>query len=230
MEKLETALDDLDGLLELYRALSDDARTGRLRGGAVAPLKELRRNVAAAADAYAATLMASSGGEVTAQRIAKCRKNAEAAMKAALARQKELAALVHQQRLPPEPVREDVKQLVTLSLQCRAGVAALAASPVLDTKAADAIANKVLVDLREATLVYLARARDSGGADEVKPRAAVVALLEKTGAHAAELARLEEQAAERAAGSVKNILQQDVNALLRRTACDWGLGAEQAKA
>jgi hypothetical protein len=223
MEKLETALDDLDGLLEVCRALSDDNRTGSLRGGD--DRRQLQREIAAAADAYAATLIASAGGDVTTERIKKSRKNAQAQMKGAVARQKELAALVNQQRLPAARIREDVKQLVTLSLQCRAAIAALTASPGVDSKLAEGLANKVLVEMREATLTYLARARDGDDVEGSKARAAVVAVLEKTGPHAAELARLEPETLEpRAPGG--NVLLRDVNALLHKTAREWGLGAE----
>ena len=149
MDPLETALDDLDGLLEAYRALADDSRSSELRRSPDG-LKQLQRETAAAADAYAATLIATGNGDVTAQRIDKCRQQAQAEMKDAVAKQKELAALVNQRRLPSAAVREDVKQLVTLSLHCRAAVAALA--PTVDKRAAEALANKVLVELREATL------------------------------------------------------------------------------
>lgn len=228
MEKLETALDDLDGLWEAYRALSDDARRGSFRRDPDG-LRSLQREIAAAADAYGATLVASARGDVTTKRIAKCRKDAQARMKGALARQQELASLVNQRRLPAERSRDDVKQLVTLSLRCRAGVAALTASPAVDTKAAEALANKVLVALREATLLYLASARDSGDADGVKPRAAVVGWLEKTGGHAAELAKLEQDAAQRSETS-KNDPAKELNALLHKTVRDWALGAGQSDA
>jgi len=224
MEKLDLALDDLAGLLELYRALRDDARTSTLRRD-VEGFRRLQREIAAAADAYAATLIASAAGEVTGPRITRCRKAALAKMKSAVAKQRELAALVNQKRLPAPTVQADVAQLVALSLQCRAAVAALAASPTVDNKAAEAIGNKVLVDLREATLLYLARARDSATSDGGAARVAVVALLERTGPHAAELARLQHDGAEAAEGA-GNILAQDVNTMLHRTARDWDVGAE----
>ena len=125
------------------------------------------------------------------------------------------------ERHRPAAVREDVKQLVTLSLHCRAAVAALA--PTVDKRAAEALANKVLVELREATLTYLARARDSGDGDSAKPRAAVVAMLEKTGDHAAELAKLAPDAGGEGE-SLGNVLAKDVDALLHKTALEWGAG------
>jgi len=220
MEKLETALDDLDGLLEAYRALGDDARSSVLRrspGG----LRQLQREIAAAADAYAATLIASAGGELSTQRINKCRKDAQAKMKGAVAKQKELASLVNQRRLTSAAWREDIKQLVTLSLHCRAAVAALA--PAVDARLAEALANKVLVELREATLLYMASARDSSA----KPRAAVSALLAKTEGHAAELAKLApDMGGQNEPLGV--VLSKDVIELLHRTALEWEAGGQIA--
>jgi hypothetical protein len=223
MDKLETALDDLDGLLEAHRALSDDARSGVLRRNPDS-LRQLQREIAAAADAYAATLIASAGGDVSTKRINKCRKDAQARMKGAVAKQAELAALVNQQRLPSTAVREDVKQLVTLSLHCRAALAALA--PTVDTRAAEALANKVLVELRQATLLYLASARDSGDGTSGRPRAAVVALLEKTQGHAAELAKLAPDTGEQSE-SLGVVLSKDLSELLHKTAHEWEAGAEK---
>jgi hypothetical protein len=223
MVKLETALDDLDGLFEGYRALSDDARTSVLRRSPDG-LRQLQREIAAAADAYAATLIASAGGDISTQRINKCRKDAQAKMKGAVAKQKELASLVNQRRLPSAAVREDVKQLVTLSLHCRAAVTALA--PTVDTRAAEALANKVLVELREATLLYLASARESGDWNSGKPRAAVVALLEKTEGHAAELAKLAPDTGGQSE-SLGVVLSKDVIELLHKTALEWGAGRGQ---
>jgi hypothetical protein len=223
MDKLEIALDDLDGLLEAYRALSDDARDSALRRSPDS-LRQLQREIAAAADAYAATLIASAGGDVSTKRINKCRKDAQAKMMGAVAKQEELASLVNQQRLPSAAVREDVKQLVTLSLHCRAALAALA--PTVDRRAAEALANKVLVELRQATLLYLASARDSGDRNSGKPRAAVVALLEKTEGHAAELAKLAPGAAEQSE-SLGAVLSKNVSELLRKTAQEWEAAAQK---
>ena len=218
MDKLDTALDDLDGLLEAYRALGDDSRDSPIRRRPD-DLKQLRRELAAAADAYASALIASAGGDVSQKRINKCRRDAQALMKSAIARQKDLAALVNTQRQPAPAVRDDLRQLVTLSLHCRTAVAALA--PTVDTRAAEAVANKVLVELREATLLYLANARDSSDAGTAQPRAAVVALLEKTQAHAAEIVELGPVADERSE-SLGMTLSKNVGALLQKTAHEWG--------
>jgi hypothetical protein len=223
-DKLDTALDDLDGLLETYRVLGDDARSSPLRRNPDG-LRQLQSEIAAAIDSYVGTLLASAGGDLPAMRINACRRKAQAQMKTAFAKRTELAALVNQQRLPSTAVREDLRQLVTLSLHCRAAVAALA--PTVDRRAADALANKVLVELREATLRYLASARDSADGDTAKPRADVVDLLEKTERHAAELAELAPSAAEQDE-SLGMALSRNVSALLHRTAHEWESGASTA--
>lgn len=216
---LETALDDLDGLFEAYRALGDDGRSSRLRRDAAAFI-ELRRQLAAAADAYASSLIATAGGDLNAKRITTCRRSAQAAMKAALAERDEIASVVNQRRLPAAAVRADLKQLVELSLHCRAAVIALA--PTVDRRAADALANKVLVGLREATLRYLASARDGEDAGTSRPRAAVVALLDKAEQHAAELSQLASPRAVEQDESLGVALSKDVSTLLHRTAHEWG--------
>ena len=76
MDNLAIALDDLDGLLEASRALSDEGRRSVLRGKPE-DLRMLQRELAAAADAYVATLIASAGGEIGTKRIAKCRREAQ---------------------------------------------------------------------------------------------------------------------------------------------------------
>jgi hypothetical protein len=224
MDKLETALDDLDGLHEAYRALRDDARGGPLRRSP-SGLKRLQREITAAADAYATTLIASAGGQLSTQRINRCRKNAQAKMKGAIVRHRELASLVNQRRLSSPALREDLRQLVTLSLHCRAAVAALA--PTVDKRAAEALANKVLVELREATLAYLANARSSDDGNIDRTRAAIGALLEKTEGHAAELARLAPDAGGQSE-SLGTVLSADVVDLLRRTARQWEDAGKQA--
>src|SRR5262245_44212904 len=153
MEKLETALDDLDGLFEAFRALANAGSSSALVRNAQDRGK-LQRELAGAADAYTTILIASARGDVDSQRINRCRKQAQAKMPTAIARQKALASLVQESRLPATEVREDVRKLVTLSLHCRAAISALA--PTVDRRAADALANKVLVELRDATLQYLA--------------------------------------------------------------------------
>jgi hypothetical protein len=93
----------------------------------------------------------------------------------------------------------------------------------VDTRAAEALANKVLVELREATLLYLASARESGDGNSGKPRAAVVALLEKTEGHAAELARLAPDTGGQSE-SLGVVLSKDVIELLHKTALEWQAG------
>ena len=210
---------DLEGLFEAFRVVSGDGLSSALDRNA-ANRKTLQRELASAADAYAATLVASARGDVDAKRINKCRKQAQAKMPLAVARQEELASLVLERRLPSPEVRQDLRQLVTLSLHCRAAVSALA--PTVDGRAANALANKVLVELREATLLYLAIARESGDGRTVRPRAAVVSLLETTEGHAAELAKLapETPAQENSLGV---ILSKDVDEVLRKTALEWGM-------
>jgi len=93
IEKLDLALDDLDGLLEAHRALGDPDRSDALR---LAPdgVAALRRELAEAMDSYAATLVASAGGELTAKRLDKCRRDAQSRMKGAVARQDQLLKVI----------------------------------------------------------------------------------------------------------------------------------------
>jgi hypothetical protein len=218
MDKLETALDDIEGLLEAHQALSDESRSGALRQGS-AVAKQLQRELAAAADAYAATLVASARGEVGLARINKCRRSAQAAMAGAVAKRAQLAALVNQRRAPMPAVRDDVKQLMTMSLQFRAAVAALA--PTVDRRAANALSNKVLVGLRAALLQYLTSVREGGDGQSERPRAAVVALLDKTEAHASELAKLATPAATEQDESLGVTLSKDAVDLMHTTSLDW---------
>jgi hypothetical protein len=96
----------------------------------------------------------------------------------------------------------------------------------VDTRAAEALANKVLVELRQATLLYLASARDSGDGNSGRPRAAVVALLEKTEGHASELAKLAPDTGEQSE-SLGVVLSKDLSELLRKTAHGWEAGGEK---
>jgi hypothetical protein len=216
---LKRALDDLDGLLEAHRAMGDDTRVSALRRDP-STVNELRREVASAADAYASALIASAGGELSPERVNACRENAQAAMGAALARRQDLAKLVNQRRLPAPEIREDLRQLVTLSLHCRAAVAALA--PTVDRRAADALANQVLVGLREATLRYLASVRDAGDGSTTAARAATLSLLERAEQHANKLSALAPPSDPGEAATLGIALSKDVNALLHRTAHEWG--------
>jgi hypothetical protein len=188
MEKLDTALDDLIGLLEAHRAAGDDARPSSLRRSRDT-LKTLRRELGAAADAYAAVVMASSGGSVTPERLKRARDEARAALESAWGKRKELARMVEHARLPMNEERDDLRALLSLSLQCRAAIAAF------DAVASDAGTNKVLVELRAATLAYQSRLRESDG-DVAAARKAAAQVLDKARPHAEALARLQPAAAE----------------------------------
>ncbi len=98
-------------------------------------------------------------------------------MPVAVANQKRLADLVSQRRVSSGEIRSDVEQLLNLSLHCRAALEALA--PTVDRRAADALGNKVLVELRKATLLYLSPEREAGKGSPEKPRAAVVEDLKR---------------------------------------------------
>jgi hypothetical protein len=218
MDKLDSALDDIEGLLEAHRALSDESRSGPLRQNAPVA-KQLQRELATAADTYAAMLVASARGDVSTARLRRCRQGAQVVMADAVKRQAELAALVRQRRAPMPAVRDDIKQLATMSLQFRAAVAALA--PTVDRRAANALSNKVLVELRAALLLYLASVRESGDAQSARPRAAVVALLDKTEGHASELAKLATPATAEQDESLGVTLSKHAVELLHTTALDW---------
>ena len=217
MNELEKALDDLDGLHEAFHALSDPQRASPLVSNAKLG-KTLRHELAAATDAYASMLISSSRGEVDAKRIRKCRTEALARMPVAVTNQKRLAALVNERRVSSPEVRGDVQQLLNLSLHCRAALAALA--PTVDRRAADGLGNKVLVELRGATLLYLATAREAGNGSPEKPRASVVAHLRKTEGHASEFVSLAPASAD-GASSLGVALSTDVVDMLHKTSLDW---------
>ncbi|HKX43169.1 MAG TPA: hypothetical protein VJO99_18565 [Burkholderiaceae bacterium] len=187
MNEMETALDDLDGLHEALHALSDTRRTSPLARNAELG-KTLRRELAAAADAYVSTVISTSRGELDPKRVRKCRTAAAGMMPTAVANQKRLASLVEQRRIPAPQFREDLQQLLSLSLHCRAALAALA--PTVDRRAAEALGNKVLVELRGATLLYVSTARTVDDGAVEKARAAVVEQLNKAESHAAECVAL----------------------------------------
>ncbi len=221
MNELNKALDDLDGLHEAFHALSDPLRASPLVSNAKLG-KKLRHDLATGADAYVSTLISSSRGELDAKRIKKCRKEAFARMPVAVANQKRLAALVNERRVPNPDVRSDVQLLLNLSLHCRAALEALA--PTVDRRAADAIGNKVLVELREATLRYLSTEREAGNGRPEKPRAAVVEHLKKTESHASEFVRLAPESSE-GASSLGLTLSRDVVDMLHKTSLDWTVGS-----
>jgi len=221
MNQLDTALDDLCGLHEAFHALFDSQRASPLVTKAKVR-KKLRHDLAAGTDAYVSTLISSARGELSAKRIKKCRTEALARMPAAVANQKRLAALVNERRVPSLEVRGDVQQLVSLSLHCRAALAALA--PTVDRRAADALGNKVLVELRGATLLYLATEREAGNGSPEKPRAAVVEQLKKTESHASEFVSLAPESDD-GASSLGVTLSKDVVGMLHKTSLDWSAGS-----
>jgi hypothetical protein len=217
MNEMETALDDLDGLHEAFRALSDPQRASTLASNAKLG-KRLRRELASGVEAYASTVISTSRGELDPKRIRKCRTAAAGMMPTAIANQKRLAALVEERRIPNPAFRQDLEQLLSLSLHCRAALAALA--PTVDRRAADALGNKVLVELREATLLYVstARAADDGGTQ--RARAAVVEHLKKTETHAGEFVALA-PGSDDDGSSLGVTLSKDVVEMLHRTSLEW---------
>jgi hypothetical protein len=217
LNELKNALDDLDGLREAFHAVSDPQRKSPLVSDAKLG-RQLRHELAAGADAYAATLISSSRGELDGKRIKKCRREALARMPAAIANQKRLAALVNERREPSPEFRSDVQQLLCLSLHCRAALAALA--PTVDRRAADALGNKVLVELRGATLLYLSTERDAFNGTSTKPRSAVLEQLKKTESHASEFVGLAPGSGD-GGDSLGVTLSKDVVDVLHRTSLDW---------
>ena len=221
MDEFQTALDDLDGLHEAFRALSDTRRTGTLASNAKLG-KELRRELAAALDAYVSTVISTSRGELDPKRVKKCRVAATAMMPTAVASQKRLASLVEERRIPNPEFRQDLQQLLSLSLHCRAALAALA--PTVDRRAAEALGNKVLIELREATLLYVATARAADGEGVENARAAVVEQLKKTESHAGEFVALAPGSDGDASLGVT--LSKDVVDMLHKTSLAWSAAAE----
>jgi hypothetical protein len=223
MNELETALDDLDGLHEAFRALSDAQRVSTLTSNANLR-KKLRQDLAAGAEVYVSTLISASRGELDPKRVKKCRAAAAGRMATAMANQKRLASLVEERRVSSPEVRQDLHQLLTLSLHCRAALAALA--PTVDRRAAEALGNKVLVELRDATLLYVstARAADEGGTE--KARSAVVEQLKKTESHAGEFVGLAPESGGDAS-SLGATLSKDVVDMLHSTSLDWSAAAVQ---
>ncbi|MEO8122503.1 MAG: hypothetical protein ABI633_00460 [Burkholderiales bacterium] len=219
MNELDTALTDIDGLQEAFHALCDKQRKGAIvRDDAVA--KKVRRQLAAGADTYAATVMSSSRGELDMKRVRKARSAALDVMPAARKHQKRLSALVEERRLSAPEHRADLTRLLTLSLHCRTALSTLA--PTVDRRAADALGNKVLVELRGATLLYLSAAREAADGNSGTPRAAVVEHLKRIEAHAIEVANLAPPAdVTGAESSMGASLSRDVVAALHQTAVDW---------
>jgi len=224
-DAIEQALDDLDGLFEATRALADRERTGDLlRKQGVA--KNILRELSAAADAYAATLAAAARGVVDAERIDRCREAAIIAMPTAVERRKSLATVVSQKRLAGVEVRNDLRELINLSLHCRAALDAL--GPTVDRRAAEAIGNKILVELREAALIYLAVARQVGDGSSEKARASVVPLLEKAEAHAKGFEALAKESTGETADTPGVSMSKDVVCALHLTSLKWTANTDDA--
>ena len=221
MNELETALDDLDGLHEAFFALSDTERVSPLASNAKLQ-KKLRQDLAAGAEAYVSTLISTARGELDAKRVRKCRAAAAAVMPTAMASQKRLASLVEERRIPNPEFRQDLKQLLSLSLHCRAALAAMA--PTVDRRAAEAIGNKVLVELREATLLYFSTARTADGGGTEKARAAVVEQLKKTENHAGEFVALAPGSGDDSS-PLGVTLSKAVVEMLHKTSLDWSTAA-----
>jgi len=171
-------------------------------------------------------MVAAAHGAVDAERLDRCRAAAISAMPTAAAHRKALAALVSQKRLPGTAIRSDLRELVNLSLHCRAALDAL--GPTVDRRAADAIGNKVLVELREATLTYLAIARQRGDGSTEKSRAAVVSHLEKTAAHAKSLEALANESTGEAADTLGASMSKDVVGALHLTSLKWTTETDRA--
>ncbi len=226
MAQLDTALADLAGLLELWLALDDDARAGT-RWRLHSRRRDLQHEVAAAADGYASTLLSSAGGELTPQRIEKCRAEARSRMRAAWSNQAALAQLVERKRQPLGVLQDELGQLALLSLEVRAAVRALGETASFDAKSAEPLENKVLVHLREATLAYLTAARtaatDSASADAARCRRAALAELEKASKALAGLLKLEDSGIERAEpeGAPGAALRQTVGSPLQKMLQAW---------
>jgi hypothetical protein len=152
-------------------------------------------------------------------------------MPTALANQKRLASLVEERRIPSPEFRQDLQQLLSLSLHCRAALAALA--PTVDRRAAVALGNKVLVELRDAALLYASTARAASDGGTEKARAAVVEQLKKTESHASEFVGLAPGSGDDAS-SLGVTLSKDVVDMLHETSLAWSAtavpSASEAKA
>jgi hypothetical protein len=94
----------------------------------------------------------------------------------------------------------------------------------VDRRAAEALGNKVLVELHEATLRYLSTEREVGNGSPEKPRAAVVEHLKKTESHAREFVRLAPGSAD-GDSSLGATLSKDVVDMLHKTSLDWTAGS-----
>ena len=217
-DPLEAALDDIDGLSEASLALADGGRRSRLLDDKDLAAG-LRRELAAAAGVYATTLISTARGDFNDERLQHCRSTAMQALHRARKRRKALAELVMQKRLPNPAVRDDLRQLVTLSLHCRGAIDAL--GPTVDKRDAEALGNKVLVELRSATLAYLEQARQAGDGSTLRARAVVAPLIEKVEARAKELGALAPETGGGSGDTLGVSLSQELVAALHGTYLGW---------
>ena len=91
----------------------------------------------------------------------------------------------------------------------------------------ESIGNRVLVDLRQATLQYLATSRLGGGTSTEKPRAAVVTQIEKTEAEVRSLAALAPESTGGLADTLGVSLSSDVAQELHHTHIGWAPTSEE---
>lgn len=224
MVALETALADVAGLLETSIHLAGAGADAAF--GDDEKRQAVKRQLAEAADVYLSIVLSSAGGELTEERITRCRVEAEARMPEAVAMEDALRRLVSAKRLPLADWQNDLAQLALLSLELRQQLKELAAAETFDDKAADPAANKVLVHLREATLAYLRSARlvpYESADDNTRPRDAALDELDKANQHVAALVTLEDQSAERVGTMVTPAaaLRRSVGEPLRKVAQEW---------
>lgn len=209
-DPLELALDDLEGIFEALRALAESDRKSKLLGHRKR-VKAVVHELVAACDAYTVALISSSRGNFTDERLEECRAAALEVMPTAVKHRSQLADLVAQRRILSPLLRDDLQRLINLSLHCRAAVEAL--RPTVDRRAADGIGNKILVELRQVTLSYLAGTRQLS--EELldspeKPRAAVAPMLEKIEVHAKALEALATESSGDVADSLGATMSKDV--------------------
>ncbi len=197
MVAVEVVMTDVAGLLEASLTVGDTTSEAL---GSEEKRHDVKRQLAAAEDAYVSVVLSTAGGDLTPERIARCRSEAEIRMPLALTTREELRRLVLAKRLPLVQWQDDLAQLALLSLELRQSLKGLSSAETFDDKSADPAANKVLVHLREAALAYLHSARlepVERADDTTRARAAALAELEKASQHVTALVTLESQSADR---------------------------------
>lgn len=197
MLALDTVITDVTGLLEAELMFGNAGSNG-----SVSEKKKLdiKRQLASANDAYVSVILSTAGGDLTQERINRCRSQAEARMPAALSMRQTLRRIVLENRLSLIRWQGDLAQLALLSLELRQSLKGLSSSESFDQKAADPLANKALVHLREAALAYLhcAQLESVEHADDTtRPRVAALPELWKASQPVTALVALETQSAER---------------------------------